>query len=52
MLAVSYERLPDLTFIDQGITPQFTLVMPDAASTAESAASTDTTEGSNTVMNQ
>ncbi|SJL16397.1 uncharacterized protein ARMOST_19921 [Armillaria ostoyae] len=60
MLVVSYERLLDLTFIDQGITPQFTPVMPDVASTTASttgmqpslAGSTGTTEGSNTAMNQ
>lgn len=46
MLAISHEHLPDLTFIDQGLAPQFTPV-PDAVANAVSptAAITSPTVG-------
>ncbi|KAK0433180.1 hypothetical protein EV421DRAFT_1741778 [Armillaria borealis] len=36
MLAVSHERLPDLTFDELGLTPHFTPVMPNDTSSSAS----------------
>ncbi|PBK70787.1 hypothetical protein ARMSODRAFT_1017570 [Armillaria solidipes] len=40
MLAVSHERLPDLMFEELGLTPHFTPIVPDDASSSASTTAT------------
>ncbi|KAK0438388.1 hypothetical protein EV421DRAFT_1906643 [Armillaria borealis] len=54
MLAVSHERTPDLTFIDQGITPHFTPVPTDntdAATTSTAGATSSAASASQPAQN-